>query len=194
MIEHFYNNIQGWFTFPNLYSSIVNHYPEGSHFIEIGVWKGKSAAFMATEIANSNKNIRFDCIDTWRGSEEHLDPSSQYYEHNLVNNPDWIYNHFLENINPVRKYINPIRENSLNASKLYYDNSIDFIFIDASHDYENVLLDIKAWYPKVKKYTGVIAGHDYTWGPEVKKAVHDFFDPKNIIIQESEGCWIAQKI
>lgn len=64
MIEHFYQNIQGWFTFPNLYSSIVNHYPNDSHFVEIGVWKGKSAAYMAVEILNSQKSIKFDCIDT----------------------------------------------------------------------------------------------------------------------------------
>jgi hypothetical protein len=192
-MEHFYENIHGWFTFPNLYHQVVNHYSDNSHFVEIGVWKGKSAAFMAVEILNSGKQIKFDCVDTWEGSEEHLDPNSGFFEENLINDKDWLFKHFLENINPVKDVINPIRKPSLEAVSLYEDNSLDFIFIDAAHDYENVLKDIQAWFPKVKSFTGVISGHDYSWGPEVKRAVHDFFDPLGLKIQEQEGCWIVVK-
>ena len=191
MMEHFYDKIHGWFTFPNLYSQIVDNYPDGSHFVEIGVWKGKSAAFMATEIFNSKKQIRFDCIDTWEGSEEHINPNAPTFEPELLNDKDYLYNTFLNNISPVKDIITPIRKFSLDAVTLYKDNSLDFIFIDAAHDYDNVLADIKAWYPKCKKGTGIISGHDYSWGPEVKKAVHDFFDPLNLEIQESEGCWVV---
>lgn len=193
-MEHFNENIQGWFTFPSLYSQISNHYSDGSHFVEIGVWKGKSAAYMAVELVNNNKtNVRFDCIDTWEGSEEHINPNSGFFEPGLLEDRDWLYKHFLENIEPVKHIINPIRKPSLEAVNLYQDNSLDFIFIDASHDYENVLKDIKAWYPKCKPETGIISGHDYSWGPEVKKAVHDFFDPLGLNIQEQEGCWIVIK-
>jgi predicted O-methyltransferase YrrM len=190
-MEHFFENIHGWFTFPNLYKQISHHYPNGSHFVEIGVWKGKSAAFMAVELYNQGKTIKFDCIDTWEGSEEHLDPNSGFFEPGLVEDKDFLYKHFLENIEPVKHIINPIRKASLDAVSLYKDNSLDFIFIDAAHDYENVLNDIKSWYPKVKLGTGVIAGHDYSWGPEVKKAVHDFFDPLGLQVQEQEGCWVV---
>lgn len=191
-MEHFYENIHGWFTFPGLYKQMVDYSPDGSHFIEIGVWKGRSAAFMAVEITNSGKQIKFDCIDTWRGSEEHLNPNSGVFEPNLVNDENYLYNHFLENIDSVKHIINPIRKPSLEAVSLYDANSLDFIFIDASHDYDNVLKDIQAWFPKIKQQ-GVISGHDYSWGPEVKKAVHDFFDPLNLKIQESEGCWVVSK-
>lgn len=191
-MEHFYKSIHGWFTFPELYSQISNHYPDGSHFVEIGVWKGQSAAYMAVELINKNKQIKFDCVDTWNGSEEHLDATDAVsFEPNLLKDKDWLYNHFLENITPVNHIITPIRKPSLEAATLYGDNSLDFIFIDASHDYENVLADIKAWYPKTKHTTGVISGHDYSWGPEVKKAVHDFFDPLDLSIQEQEGCWVV---
>ena len=192
-MQHFYQNIQGWFTFPELYKAIINNYSDNSHFVEIGTWKGTSAAYMAVEIINSSKNIKFDCIDTWEGSEEHLNPTSDFYEPNLVNNKNWLYEHFLENIEPVKHIINPLRKASLDAVSLYEDESLDFIFIDASHDYENVLKDIIAWYPKTKSKTGVISGHDYSWGPEVKKAVHDFFDPLKLKVQETEGCWVVIK-
>jgi len=189
-MQHFCQNIHGWFTFPELYKAVANHYPDESHFVEIGVWKGKSAAFMAVELVNQNKNIKFDCIDTWDGSEEHLDPTSGHYEPKLVEDKDYLYNHFLENIAPVKHIINPIRKASLDAVSLYKDESLDFIFIDAAHDYENVMKDIKAWYPKTKLTTGIIAGHDISHGP-IRQAVSEFFGNLNLKIQESEDCWIV---
>jgi len=75
------------------------------------------------------------------------------------------------------------------ASKLYTDNSIDFIYIDASHDYENVKNDLIHWYPKVK-IGGVIAGHDY-YREEVKRAVDEFFKDKEF--KTSEYSWIYYK-
>ncbi len=192
-MKHFYNDIHGWFTFPNLYKEMVSHFPDGSHFAEIGVWKGKSACYMAVEIINSKKKIRFDCIDTWEGSDEHLDVGGEAFEPNLVNNKEWIWESFTNNIKPVKDIITPVRKPSLEAVNLYEDNSLDFVFIDAAHDYVNVTNDIKAWFPKVKTGTGIIAGHDYSWGPEVKRAADDFFGAQNLPILEQEGCWVVAK-
>jgi hypothetical protein len=41
------------------------------------------------------------------------------------------------------------------------------------------------------KSNSIIAGHDYAWYPEVRRAVNTFFEGKNFI--ESEGCWIYEK-
>lgn len=192
-MQHFYQNIHGWFTFPFLYSSIVDNFYDGSHFVEVGAWKGKSASYMAVEIINSGKNIKFDCVDTWAGSEEHLDPKSNFYEPIFENGKDGLYNHFIDNMKPVEKYYKPIRLPSVDASHLYEDNSLDFVFIDAAHDYDNVLQDIIHWYPKVKSSTGIIAGHDYTWCDDVKRAVHFFFNPMDYSVIETEGCWMVLK-
>ena len=68
-MEHFYNNIQGWSDgIDILYQKMVKAVPSGEmvfngdgfapastrpyHFVEVGTWKGKSAAFMAVEIKN----------------------------------------------------------------------------------------------------------------------------------------------
>jgi hypothetical protein len=190
-MKHFYNKIHGWFTFPQLYTDMVSRFPSGSHFVEIGVWKGKSAAFMAVEIINSKKQIRFDCVDTWKGSEEHLDPHGEAFEPELLKNKDWIWDCFNKNIEAVKKVVHPIRKPSLEAVQLYADNSLDFVFIDAAHDYENVTKDVEAWFPKVITNKGIIAGHDYSWGPEVKRAVDDFFTPKGLAVKEQEGCWVV---
>jgi len=58
---------------------------------------------------------------------------------------------------------NPIvlmRMDSIKASEIIANESLDLVFIDCQHEYEYVKKDIKAWLPKVKK-GGIISGHDY---------------------------------
>jgi hypothetical protein len=185
-MEHIYKNIEGWFTFPVLYSTFAREYPSGSHFVEVGSWLGQSAAYMAVELINNNKKIRFDCVDTWVGSDEHKDMD--------IIKEDALYNTFLKNIESVKDYINPVRKSSLEAALDYQDESLDFVFIDAAHDYENVKKDIHAWYPKVKN-GGFISGHDYSgaW-PEVIVAVNEFSNYIRKGIELGEGCWAMRKV
>lgn len=189
-MNHFYQNIQGWFAYEFLYSHIVNscEYGKNYTFVEIGSWKGRSTAYMAVDIINSNKNIKFYAVDTWDGSEEHLDINNPSYEP-LLQYPDGLYKHFKNNIVPVESVVTPIRNTSVEASKLFEDNSIDYIMIDAAHDYENVLLDIKHWYPKLAE-AGIISGDDLDW-PGVKQAVDEVFG--NDYINYENKIWVRQK-
>jgi predicted O-methyltransferase YrrM len=150
-MKHYYQNIEGWFNFGKLYTRMVNKYPNKSHFVEVGSWLGKSTVYMAVEIINSNKDIRFDCVDSWREG----------------------FDIFIRNINPLAEVINYHRMPSVEAAMLYKDKSLDFVFLDAGHTYEDVMNDLISWYPKVKS-GGAIAGHDYQ-GEGVKKAVDEFF-------------------
>lgn len=179
-MDHIYHNAEfgeNWFTYPTVYSDMVKRFPSGSTFVEIGSWKGKSSAYMAVEIANSGKSIDFVCVDTFEGGLEH------------INHPDLhnLYDVFNSNMSSLKNYYRDLRMTSLEASKLFDDKSIDFVFIDAGHDYENVRNDILAWKPKVKD-GGILAGHDYvyTW-PGVIKAVDEMFPNQ---IQTMEYCWI----
>ncbi len=192
-MEHFYQNIgEDWMDFQNFYSKMVEHFPDNSHFVEIGSWKGRSSSYMAVEILNSNKKIKFDCVDTWEGSLEHTDVNSPFFIQELVDNKDWLYYEFLKNTLPVRDMINPIRLSSLESAKLYPDRSLDFIFIDASHEYEDVKQDILSWYPKVKK-GGYIAGHDYTTFDGVQKAVDEIIIHKGLNWVLEKSYWIHRK-
>ncbi len=175
LYKHFYTNIPGWFTFPNLYKNMVHKFGDNSHFVEVGCRLGQSASYMAVEIINSKFNIQFDCIDLFEGW-------------------DTFYDEFINYIEPVSEYINPIKLDSISASKLYEDNSLDFVFIDAGHDYVDVFNDIKYWFPKVKE-NGIIAGHDYNnySYPDVRLAVNDFFNDTKIIEDKKEMCWIVNK-
>jgi hypothetical protein len=52
---------------------------------------------------------------------------------------------------------------------------LDFVFLDAAHDYDNVKADITAWRSKVKS-GGYLGGHDYQLiFPGVMKAVQEEF-------------------
>jgi hypothetical protein len=67
-----------------------------------------------------------------------------------------------------------IREDSKLFVNNIPDNSLDFVFIDASHEYEDVKLDIKDWYLKVKQ-GGLVMGDDYNiLTPGVIQAVNEF--------------------
>lgn len=182
-MEHFYSKIHGWFTFPQLYKSIVEKFDSGV-FVEVGTWKGKSAAYMAVEIANSNKNIEFYCIDPWTGETNEI--TDVYVCEEVKTNT--LYEHFLSNIEPVSNYIKPIKKTSLDAVEQFQNCSLDFVFIDASHDYESVKADVEAWHSKIK-IGGVLAGHDYSC-IEVKRAVNEFADKHNLQIKSQEDCWV----
>ena len=176
-MEHFYQNIgEDWFTYPDIYTSAVNKFPNGN-FMEIGSWKGRSIAYLAVEIINSKKDIKLYCVDTWKGSEEHLSGG-------LITEDTNLYQEFLNNVAPVKDVINPIKSTSLDAAKLFEDEFFDFIFIDASHKYEDVKNDLNAWYPKLKK-GGFFAGHDYPSWEEVKKAVDEWVTENNYKLEIS---------
>jgi hypothetical protein len=185
-MEHIYKNIEGWFDFLNLYSFIVNQADGESKFVEVGSWLGKSSSYMAVEIANSKKNISFYCVDTWQGSVEHSSNDL------IIKNE--LYDSFLKNISPVKDYITPIRSLSKEASEKFEDESLDFVFIDAGHSYEDVYEDLRCWFPKLKK-GGYFAGHDYSYAwPGVMKAVVEWSVENNYIISMvEESCWLMKK-
>lgn len=53
-----------------------------------------------------------------------------------------------------------IRKTSMEAVSLFKDGCLDFVYIDANHDYPYIKEDIEAWTPKVRK-GGIVAGDDY---------------------------------
>lgn len=198
-MDHFYQNLgENWFTYPDFYSQMVSYFVDGSHFVEVGSWKGRSSSYMAVEIINSKKKIRFDCVDTWDGSDEHIDPNSYAFNPKILEDPNWLYEEFLKNVSPVQEIINPVRKKSNLASFDYDDRSLDFVFIDAGHSYENVKEDITSWFPKIK-IGGFIAGHDYNpkW-PSVVQAVDEFlslpiFTPNQVNLYEKQFVWCLRK-
>ena len=96
----------------------------------------------------------------------------------------------------LRKYKDKtefIRKSSSEAIKDIPKN-IDFIYLDGSHEYEQVKKDIELYYPKVKK-GGIIGGHDF-WASTrgVCKAVIEFAEENNLdLYGEITDWWIIKK-
>ena len=182
-MEHFYNSIHGWTDehIKFLYTKAVNENSDGAHFVEIGSWKGMSAAYMCVEIINSGKKIKFDCVDPWTGTSEAEHGFDQDYQNKTL------FETFNNNLKSVQAYYNAVRMPSVDAAKLYEDESLDFVFIDGAHDYDNVKADILAWLPKVKSGK-ILCGHDWCWGG-VRPAVEEILGRENEEIQLTNGQW-----
>lgn len=163
-MKHFYEKIPGWFNCLPLYERCVSEAKNGATFVEVGAWKGRSAAFMGVEIANSGKRIAFYVIDNFGGSAEHQK------DEDVVNGT--LEETFRRNVEPVKEFMAVIKNDSVKAAEMFEDGSLDFVYIDASHDYEDVKADINAWLPKVRK-GGMLAGDDYLIYPGVKQAVDE---------------------
>ena len=69
-----------------------------------------------------------------------------------------------------------IRKFSMDAVKDFPDLSLDFVYIDGNHDFQNVTNDIVEWGKKVR-IGGIVSGHDY---------VRHLFLPHRAIIQVKE--------
>mgnify|MGYP006268244971 FL=1 len=95
-MEHFFQNVEGWFNYPDMFAHAVQHAPQEAHFVEIGTWKGQSSAFLAVEIINSGKKIKLDCIDNFTGSV--IEPGQMLDRDNQAGR---LYEVFVNNMKPV---------------------------------------------------------------------------------------------
>jgi len=158
--------VQGWFkqeSQRNLRAFINQNHPE--FFVELGSWLGESSILIAQWLPPHG--ILY-CIDTWEGSVEHkTDPQWSGYLPTL-------YRQFISNVIHAgqQNKIKPIRSMTTSAVKTFLPETVGVVFIDASHEYQDVLKDCKDWWP-ILKPDGIMCGDDYDW-PNVKKAVDEF--------------------
>jgi len=110
---------------------------------EIGVKKANYSLFMCQNIPN----LELICVDPWTG-----------YGSTGPGGMERLYQRSVEILSPYNVKI--IRDTSVGAAKLVPDNSLDFVYIDAAHDFDNVMVDIILWSQKVR-VGGIVSGHDY---------------------------------
>lgn len=128
----------------------------GSIFVELGSYLGASSCYIASGIECAGKPAKLFCVDTWKN------------EGMAEGNRD-TYDDFLKNTANFQNTIVPLRGKSEEIAK-YFNAEIDFLFIDAGHDYENVRTDVLAWFPKLRAGAQVIF-HDIGWAEGVQRVV-----------------------
>ena len=55
---HFYTSVDGWFNFKDIYDVVITEARDGAAFAEVGSGYGRSAAYMAVEIAEQRQENR----------------------------------------------------------------------------------------------------------------------------------------
>jgi Methyltransferase domain len=167
-------SIPGWYDWDQWNKETVARLPDGSVYVELGCFLGKSTAALAGHIAGSGKRIRLSVVDTFSlkpGDEPALFFAlgecgggktvkgqvkfRKVFERHMIDSG-------FDKLNDP-EFIRVLEVTTLAAVKEFADGGVDVVFVDADHSYAAVLADIKAWWPKLKA-GGVMAGHDiYTY-------------------------------
>jgi hypothetical protein len=171
-----WRDIAGWFQWRSAQQEAVRWFPEGSCFIEVGTYLGRSLCSLGEVVERSGKTFTMIGIDTCRGSGPEGRNEKDYHGAVVAQGGGTFAGALHKNVLDCGygDAIQLIIADSLAASRLFGDASVDWVHLDARHDYGSVKADIQAWLPKVKR-GGWLSGDDYDklkW-PEVVTAVND---------------------
>lgn len=152
-----------------------HHWQRGA---EIGLWYGATFFYLLDHVPG----LHMIGVDCWKENTLQL-PSHQDQEENRT---------IVLSRSSAPHYFDRCRildMPSMTAIRYVPDASLDFVFIDADHSYEEVCNDIREWSFKVRP-GGYITGHDYDW-PSVKRAVDELLP--GAVVEESDFVWSIQK-
>ena len=139
-------HVDGWQSYEELHF-LAEQAANSKFTIEVGTHKGRSA----TVLAGSKRLV---CVDTW------IEPE--------------VFAEF-EKLLKENKNVQHLKGLSKDLADNFPDDCADLIFIDASHEYEDVKTDLEKYLPKMKM-TGKMILHDYSTWESVKKAVDEFME------------------
>lgn len=137
--------------------------------VEVGSWKGSSAIRMAGLLRERGIDGAVLCVDTWLGGLDHiLEPMSPEWDIGRYRRHGYpmLYYQFLANVMHagLNDYIVPFPNTSAIAARWLGKIGLqaDLIYIDASHDGDDVYRDITDYWPLLR-VGGVMLGDD--WSP-----------------------------
>ena len=152
------------------------HFPDGSLFVEVGCYLGRSICSLGEVVREAGLDIRIIGVDTARGSGPEGRLSIDAHGPAVAHGGGTFAGLLHRNIIAcgLADIIALLMSDSVGAAGLFADESLTWVHIDASHDYASVAADIEAWTPKVAP-GGWLSGDDYhpEWWPGVVGAVRD---------------------
>ncbi|MDG4667393.1 class I SAM-dependent methyltransferase [Mycobacterium sp. 236(2023)] len=171
-----WTQIPGWFHWREGQEEAVSTFPEGSIFVEVGVYLGRSLCSLADVVRGSGRQYTVVGVDTCRGSGQEGQAGVDAHGPAVAHGGGTIAGLLHRNViacgfaDDVDILISP----SPKAAEFFADGSLAWVHLDARHDYDSVAADIEAWEPKVMP-GGWLSGDDYDdrlW-PGVVGAVRD---------------------
>ena len=118
---------------------------------KVGAEIGTSKGVYAETICKAG--LKLYAIDPWISYDDYYGGTEKFQK-----KMDRVYEDAKKLLSPYDCVI--IKKTSMDALADIPDESLDFVYIDANHDFMYVAQDLFEWSKKVKK-GGVISGHDY---------------------------------
>lgn len=147
--------------------------PKNSIGVELGLWCAQTSCLIAQKCSNVAKIYGVDFYVPAMNTIENIfigKKEIEYAKSLAIHNIEF---------SGVSEKIEIIEDFSLNAVNNFNDNSLDFVFWDCPTTYDAVVLDLDAWYKKLKD-GGIMSGHDWHL---IKDIVISF---KNTVVSKSE--------
>ena len=126
----------------------------GKTICEVGCYLGVS-----TETFLKFSPQKMYCVDIWGLDSTYIDTD---WTNNKISDVEATFRQMASEYSNVEI----IKDYSNNAANLIPDDSLDLVYLDARHNTNDVLNDVKTWIPKVKQ-GGYLAGHDINLGGTV---------------------------
>jgi len=158
--------------------------PEGGTYLELGSFVGGSLLCIYEATKLSGRSVNFIAIDSF------VEPigSIPSLANKGLTTRDW-FDKFTSSI----PRLTLIESSTDDAKERIKDNSVDLMFMDAGHSYEEVTRDLINYWPKLKK-DGVLLGHDYRHiSPKVVEAVSDVFGIKEFVLPKNAQMFMVTK-
>lgn len=178
--EEMFRSMAGWFGVEEakvLYEKVVE--TQGL-VVELGSWAGRSTYALACAVRDSNKPPMI-AVDRFTGS----------HEHRRNGRPVWtfpLYWRNMSNAKMVPDHIISVIGDTVQTARLFANESVGFLFHDASHEFDNVCADLNAWLPKLRK-DGVLCTHDLDVGTVQECGRRAGF---NIVVEEATARILAE--
>ena len=150
--------------------------------VEVGVYRGAFSMEIMNRWPSGGRHL---LVDAWSSFNASCNHAAKKNKHKLGDKQcrftqsrfDATYQQVLRMVAKSRHARRSIVQKNLSvsAAATVAEHSLDFAYIDARHDYDGVLEDLKAWWPKLCP-GGLLAGHDYdnVMFMPVPRAVGDF--------------------
>lgn len=126
-------------------------------FAELGFTKGAEIGVEQGEyseiLLKANPNLILNCVDAWQTYKE-------YRDHTRQDKLNKFFDITKKRLLPYSDRVNIHKGFSMDIVKQIPDGVLDFVYIDANHEFWSVASDVHMWSRKVRK-GGIISGHDY---------------------------------
>jgi Methyltransferase domain len=171
-----WRDIPGWFQWRRHQEEAAGHFPDGSWFVEVGCYLGRSICSLGEVVREAGLDAHIVGVDTALGSGPEGRDDHDAHGPAVAHGGGTFAGLLHRNIIGcgLADTIQLVISDSVGAAQLFADGSLAWVHIDARHDYASVVADIEAWAPKVQP-GGWLSGDDYhaEWWPGVVRAVSE---------------------